>query len=362
MGYHHSHAFVCCDEFPSTSYDLLSSHVHSNSDLECASVKANIHIEASFAPHLPVCLMIHSASTCVGDTPCSLAYSSYELSPRLTQGNGVFHDEKSLNTHEYSHSSSSCVLHEGSSSSQLAENFDEACDRDGCHPKRSFEINSNNHPQAMHDLVHISKCNFSILESSKTCQGVNARQHPLMVMSRPRDSSKPVKPNQILFLTHNPSICMVSLDVDPRVKNIYYSGCDISKFHIFANDRIHESITPCLYSFTSLTSNSGWECSSLMQSWDKKVDHLKEYLYLESYLLDVLYHNQLLGLFANFSHQICPLITPTISLCDDECTTYCTNQVILISPHPNWFHTFTVLASFLHFYDDHDAYALFHQL
>lgn len=30
LGCHHSHAFVCCDEHPRKSYDLLSSHVHSN--------------------------------------------------------------------------------------------------------------------------------------------------------------------------------------------------------------------------------------------------------------------------------------------------------------------------------------------
>lgn len=55
------------------------------------------------------------------------------------------------------------MLDEDNLSSQLAENFDEAYDRDGCHPKRSFEISNNNHPQAMHGLVHIPKCKFSIL-------------------------------------------------------------------------------------------------------------------------------------------------------------------------------------------------------
>jgi len=125
--------------------------------LECALVKEDTHIEASFAPHLRVCLIIHSASTCVRDTPHSLASSSSELSPRSTQGNEVVHDENILNTQDSSHSSSSYVLHEDSSSSQLAENFDEACDRDGCHPKRIFEISNNIHPQNMHDLVHIPK-------------------------------------------------------------------------------------------------------------------------------------------------------------------------------------------------------------
>jgi len=110
------------------------------------------------------------------------------------------------------------------------------------------------------------------------------------------------------------------------------------------------------------TSNSGWECLSLIQSWDNEVDNLKDYIFLESYLLDLLSCNQLLGLFANFTCQIYPLITPTISLCDDKRTTYRANQVTLVSPHPNWFHTFTVLASFLHLCDYHDACVLLHQL
>ena len=82
----------------------------------------------------------------------------------------------------------------------------------------------------MYDLVHISKCNFSILESSGMYQGGEALQRSLMVMSGPRNSSKTIKPNQILFLTHNPSIYMVSLDVDPCVNTIYYSRCGISNF------------------------------------------------------------------------------------------------------------------------------------
>lgn len=90
-------------------------------------------------------------------------------------------------------------------------------------------------------------------------------------MSGPRDSGNPIKPNQISFLTQNLFICMVALDMDPRVKNIYYYVCDITKFHIFANDWIHESITACPSSCTSLTPNLGWECLSLMQSWDMDV-------------------------------------------------------------------------------------------
>jgi len=73
----------------------------------------------------------------------------------LTQGSEVIHDENNVKTHDSSHSSSSSVLHEDRSSSQLADNFDEPYDRDGCYPKSSFEISNNNHPHAMHDLAQI---------------------------------------------------------------------------------------------------------------------------------------------------------------------------------------------------------------
>lgn len=99
-----------------------------------------------------------------------------------------------------------------------------------------------------------------------------------------------------------------------------------------------------------------------MGSWNSEVDHLKDYLFLESYLLGVLSCDQLLGLLVNLTLQIYLLITPTISLCDDECTIYHASQVPLISPHPNQVHIVTILASFLHSYDDHDVCTIFHQL
>lgn len=49
----------------------------------------------------------------------------------------------------------------------------------------------------MHDLVQDSKYDSAILESYGMSQGVEALQRPLMVMSRPRDSGKPLEPNQI---------------------------------------------------------------------------------------------------------------------------------------------------------------------
>jgi len=131
---------------------------------------------------------------------------------------------------------------------------------------------------------------------------------------------------------HNLFVCMVSLNVDPRIKNVYYSGCDISRFQNFTHDRI---LTVCPSSCTSLTSKSGWECPYLMQSWNCQVDYLKDYLCLESYLLNFPSLDQLLSLLANLALQIYLLSTPTISLCDDEYIGYHVNQVPLISPHRN---------------------------
>ena len=112
LGSHHSHASLCYDKCPSTSGDLPFYHGNYNSDLECSPVKEEVHIETSSSPHLPVCPTIHNVSTCVKDTPHSLVSSSNELSPELTQGSEVFHDEieNSLITECTSHSPSSLLL------------------------------------------------------------------------------------------------------------------------------------------------------------------------------------------------------------------------------------------------------------
>jgi len=51
LGCHHSH-----DEHPCTSCDFLFSHVHSNSDMECALVKIDAHIKTSFPLTFPCVL------------------------------------------------------------------------------------------------------------------------------------------------------------------------------------------------------------------------------------------------------------------------------------------------------------------
>lgn len=117
----------------------------------------------------------------------------------MTQGSESIHDEveNSLITECSSHSLSSLCVHEDNSSNQLveAEKSGETYDRDGFHPKSSFEISNNSHPQSMHDLVHASEYDYVILESSGTYQGIKALQHPLMVILGPRKSGKPPKLN-----------------------------------------------------------------------------------------------------------------------------------------------------------------------
>lgn len=154
----------------------LFSHEDSNSDIQCAHVKEDVHIETSSPPHFHLCPNIHNASTYRGDAPCSLASSSDELSPQLTQDGEAFHDkiENILITQDSSHPSSSLMLHEDNSSNKLAHSSSpihlsldvpseeptqlsnlivvETCDKYRCHQESGFEISSN-HPQAMHDLV-----------------------------------------------------------------------------------------------------------------------------------------------------------------------------------------------------------------
>ena len=71
------------------------------------------------------------------------------------------------------------------------------CDRDGCYPMSSglTKTRNNSYPQTMHDLVQASNYDSTILESFGMYQGVEALQRPLLVMSRPRDSSKPAEPH-----------------------------------------------------------------------------------------------------------------------------------------------------------------------
>lgn len=79
------------------------------------------------------------------------------------------------------------------------EKSSEVSDRDGCHPIRNslIETNGNNYPHTIHDLVQPSKCDSTIFEISKNCDGFEALQLPLMVMSRSHDFDKPPELRQI---------------------------------------------------------------------------------------------------------------------------------------------------------------------
>ena len=77
------------------------------------------------------------------------------------------------------------------------EKSGETCDKDGCHPVSSIETSNNTYPQTMHDLVQASKCDSTILGSSKTYEGVEALQLLSMVMLGFHDSGKPSELSQI---------------------------------------------------------------------------------------------------------------------------------------------------------------------
>ena len=156
-------------------------------------------------------------------------------------------------------------------------------DRDGSYSMSSglTETSTNNYPQTMHDLVQASKCNYTILGISKTFQGVEALQISLMVMLGSRNSCKPPKLSQIWFLSHNLSLCMVSLDVNFLMKNVRYSQRYLSNFQDFTSDKIQEFVIVHSSSCKSLTSNLGWESSSLIESWNCEFDHSGEYLFLK---------------------------------------------------------------------------------
>ena len=135
-------------------------------------------------------------------------------------------------------------------------------------------------------------------------QGVKVLQGPLMVMLGPRDSGKPPKLNQIWFLMRDPSICIFSFSVDPRVKKclvFHVWSFKLLKFY----DQIHGYVIARPSSCTYITWNVVWECLFLMKSWDCEFDHLKDRLYPQSWLLNFPLHDQLLILLMNYAIQIC---------------------------------------------------------
>lgn len=76
---------------------------------------------------------------------------------------------------------------------------DQISNIDGFHMVSSglIKISGSSYPHIMHDLIQSSKCDFTIFENFRTCQGVEALQIYLMVMLRYHISSKVPKLSQI---------------------------------------------------------------------------------------------------------------------------------------------------------------------
>lgn len=175
-------------------------------------------------------------------------------------------------------------------------------------------------------------------------------------MSIFRDSGMPPELSQICFFPHNPSLCMVSLDENFFLKNVWYVGCDLLNFQDFTSDRIQEYISFHSSSCKSLTFNLGLECVSLKESWNYEVDHSKDYLLLKESCLSNLFLNiQLLNLLANVIQKIFPFITLEILLSANECMNYRASQILLFSLHLDQFHVFPILAFLFTSFDDYDA-------
>lgn len=115
------------------------------------------------------------------------------------------------------------------------------------------KTSNSSYPQTMHDLVQAPQCASTILGSSETCQGVESLQISLRLILGSRESGKPPVLSQISFLSHNLSLCMISLDLNFLVKNVWYFGCDLSNLQYFTSDQIQESITVHSSSCNSLT-------------------------------------------------------------------------------------------------------------
>lgn len=192
--------YVFNHEFLGVLTDILVSHEDFDLDLESYLVEEHVITKTSSSSHYPVCSNIFDAFTCNIDTPWSTIYSSNDLTSQLRLGGEIIHDENENNKIiEYSfHSLSSLLLHEENSSNELAheiflihtssnlwleeyfnlsnmvvdfEKSVEISEKDGCHLVSSglIETSGSIYRHTMHDLIQLSECDFTILESSKTC-------------------------------------------------------------------------------------------------------------------------------------------------------------------------------------------------
>lgn len=166
-----------------------------------------------------------------------------------------FHPSSYLLLHEYnspnqlSHKSSVIHTYSDLSSNESfnlinlvieVEKYVQVSDKYGYHSVTSglIEKRGRNYPHIMHDQVQTLGFYFTILDSSRTCQELKVFQHLLMVMLRFCNSGKPPELSQIWFLSHNPSLYMVSLDVNFFLKYVLYFRCNVSSFQYSTSDYI----------------------------------------------------------------------------------------------------------------------------
>lgn len=120
----------------------------------------------------------------------------------------------------------------------------------------------------MHDLIQSSEHDFTVLESSDTCQEVKALQLQLMVMSGSCEFGKIPKLSQILFSSQNASLFMVSFDVNPFLKYVWCCRYNILKFQDSTFDQIQDSISVDPSPYKDLVPNSSLEFVSLTKTWN----------------------------------------------------------------------------------------------
>jgi len=103
-------------------------------------------------------------------------------------------------------------------------NYNQISDVEGCHLDGNdlVRITGGSHPCTMHNPIQSSKCIAIILESFRNYQEFEALQLPLMVMSSSHDSGKIPQISQIHIFSQNYFLCMVSLGVNPFLKDDFY--------------------------------------------------------------------------------------------------------------------------------------------
>lgn len=302
----------CNDGFPSVTFNLPNSQEDFDLkylDLESISVEEDVIMETSSSPHYPLCSTFCNSSTCEEYTPCCLCSSSNELDFKLTPDSEVIHDEEEGNKLiKYPfHSLSFPIFHEENSSIQVAHdicliypslevkleesfdlgnmfvenvNYDQICDVHDFHLGNNdlVEITDGSFPYIMHDLIQSLISHSTILESSRTYEEAEALQLSLMLMSGSRESGKIPELSQIRIFSHDYFLCMVSLDVNPFLKDICYFEYGSFNFQDLIFGEIEELVSVSSSSCKYLITNSSFKCIPFMDKPSCEVDHSKNYL------------------------------------------------------------------------------------